>query len=176
VLSARGWKSGDVAIVTSMYGNEVVAVRCGTGDNQGWAYADVLEGKPTQHWSSDRDGLHVVRPLVVIDPGPTDTNAAALSDLLTTAARSCRHRDRLEAMRACQWLADEIRNQTAPPQPQEPAGLGAVVEDADGDLWVKWSTLHRADRNWKRHDSHGGNYLAWTDLAVVRVLSEGVPC
>lgn len=65
----REWKPGDVAMVTSQYGRPVVAVRCGTdAKRMGWAYGDHLNGSPTHHWSSDPDGLHVVRPLVVIDP------------------------------------------------------------------------------------------------------------
>lgn len=58
-------------------------------------------------------------------------------------------------------------------QPSEPTGLGAVVEDADGDLWVKWSLGHREDRNWKHH-GRAGDYRRYGDITAVRVLSDGV--
>ena len=56
----------------------------------------------------------------------------------------------------------------APPKPAEPMGLGAVVEDTDGEPWVRvggrlpWFDGRRIVR------------AIWGDLDAVRVLSEGV--
>lgn len=65
-----------------------------------------------------------------------------------------------------------------PPKPDEPTGLGAVVEDADGVLWVRTdhriSTSHR--NPWIRQDATGtgSDKRHWLGVDAVRVLSEGV--
>lgn len=57
----------------------------------------------------------------------------------------------------------------AQPKPEEPTGLGAVVEDADGDRWVLY-TNPRNDAPW----CNGSASVDYDDIAAVRVLSEGV--
>jgi hypothetical protein len=54
-----------------------------------------------------------------------------------------------------------------PPKPEEPTGLGAVVQDAGGR---KWTNTHRI-RAWYHSDL--GPYV-YADIDAVRVLSEGV--
>lgn len=63
----------------------------------------------------------------------------------------------------------------APPKPPEPTGLGAVVEDADGNTYTRadkgtlpWFTTHKG--------GNGGrcDWTRWDDIPAVRVLSEGV--
>lgn len=67
-----------------------------------------------------------------------------------------------------------------PPKPDEPQGLGAVVEDADGTPWVRienrpnitgqvWASAFSRKRP-DRSDT-----AAWSDIDVVRILHEGVP-
>jgi hypothetical protein len=61
-----------------------------------------------------------------------------------------------------------------PPKPDEPMGLGAVVEEDDGTKWVR---TEDDSQPWVAHLGGGhGNvvWLDWADVAVVRVLSHGV--
>lgn len=143
----REWKPGDVADFGSS-----IAMRT----RAGWAYKDGSIGSLAQDDYNPR-------PLVVIDPEDLEQVKRFVRGIYPSGAAT---------------IVDDfqvaLRSLVTPPKPDEPTGLGAVVEDEEGALWVKWSTLHRADRNWKRHDEHGGNYLAWSDLAVTEVLSEGV--
>ncbi len=55
-----------------------------------------------------------------------------------------------------------------PPKPVEPLGLGAVIEDDEGDYWVRLET-----GTWA-YQSNAGGGVKWRELHVVRVLSEGV--
>jgi hypothetical protein len=75
-------------------------------------------------------------------------------------------------------LIEQIETQTKPPKPEEPTGLGAVVEDGRGVRWVRaesakgmtnpWqATLHVAEPDHVRQ-------LAYAEVDAVRVLSEGV--
>lgn len=56
-----------------------------------------------------------------------------------------------------------------PPKPDEPMGLGAVVEDADGEQWVRFNSA----TGWWWRDALGVN-RRYADIDAVRVLSEGV--
>lgn len=59
-----------------------------------------------------------------------------------------------------------------PPKPDEPTGLGAVVEDAEGKRWVRWSA--RDDlAAWCPPDPNVAR-SSWHHVDAVRVLSEGV--
>lgn len=73
--------------------------------------------------------------------------------------------------------ASEIEAQLPKPKPEEPTGLGAVVEEADGTRWVRsdimpyvaqWSCA-RPDEPWRSVRRY------YKDIAAVIVLSEGVP-
>ena len=57
-----------------------------------------------------------------------------------------------------------------PPKPSEPTGLGAVVEDDEGDSIVRVLS-GRQSEPWFGPD---GERYEWVDINVVRVLSEGV--
>lgn len=62
-----------------------------------------------------------------------------------------------------------------PPKPDEPQGLGAVVEDASGKRFVRtYGPASTADYDcWKQNElTHRVRY---SDIHAVRVLSEGVP-
>lgn len=68
-------------------------------------------------------------------------------------------------------IADQIEPQVSLPKPDEPTGLGAVVEDVEGQFWV------RDQRGWwiggeqsigRRSTPH------WHVVNAVKVLSEGV--
>lgn len=62
-----------------------------------------------------------------------------------------------------------------PPKPNEPTGLGAVVEDAAGERWIKVYAFGDDDRTWAVHGCVGSIYdwRAYADIDAVRVLSEG---
>ncbi len=64
----------------------------------------------------------------------------------------------------------EFANPT-PPKPDEPTGLGAVVEDARGKRW----TRVKDGFNWRWRDDHLGEQTAWEHLVKreVRVLNHG---
>lgn len=150
----REWKRGDVAMV-----NGSVAVR--TDDNLSWW--------TTSGRLSDPNVAHV-RSLVVIDPED--------NDFFWFPSRLRLDADRIGGTTAkvMRLVADQIEAQLVPPKPDEPTGLGAVVEDADGQKWV-----HRGRgfmTAWTRAaetvDDGFGRALPWSDIAAVRVLSEGV--
>lgn len=163
---AREWKPGEVALVTSMYGRPVTAVRCGPGENLGWAYADTLSGRPTQHWSSDRLGRSVIRPLVVIDPGDRE-QVDRLVEILVNLSEGA-FPVRLQT--ALREFADPT-----PPRIDEP-GLWGIVEAA---------CVHSDDRRtWMRHSDDNwyvvgtdtkNNPDGWDSLIDPVLVREGVP-
>ena len=59
------------------------------------------------------------------------------------------------------------------PKPEEPLGLGAVVEDDEGIQWVRLIHDHHGPHPWKPYGSRDKRY-AYADIAAVKVLSEGV--
>ena len=64
----------------------------------------------------------------------------------------------------------------APPRPVEPTGLGAVVEDADGCLWVRVDDTHAQPwREVLKYDHEDDACRrGWSGIRyVARVLSEG---
>lgn len=116
-----------------------------------------------------RDVDDDLRRLVVIDPdneGDTDL----LGDILEI--HEWQPKPRSGAYDSGKDLADALRYfaDPKPPKPDEPTGLGAVVEDAEGGKWVRivssagwWWRSNRTSRN-----------LRWSAVDAVRVLSEGV--
>ena len=104
------------------------------------------------------------RPLVVVDPEDLDLPVAhalweMMEDLGTREFNAVRERIR-GVLRA---LAD--------PKPAEPTGLGAVVRDRDGRIWVRTDV---PDLAWV-HTSPVADPMEfrWADLDVAEVLSEG---
>lgn len=71
-----------------------------------------------------------------------------------------------------QGLIEQIEAQIPPPKPDEPTGLGAVVEDEDG---LRWSLLPPTvnGKRWACWDEPRID-RDYADIAAVRVLSEGV--
>ena len=61
-------------------------------------------------------------------------------------------------------------------KPDEPTGLGAVVEDAEGNPWVK--TLPGLDDDaceWIAGFSGNPRLVSYASISAVKVLSPGVP-
>jgi hypothetical protein len=120
------------------------------------------------------------RPLVVIDP-ESDADVERFCRAYTEAAPNSvpwlqrRTADKDSVVRDVRNALRSLANPT-PPKPDEPTGLGAVVEDSDGHRWVRvdrkeglsscWQPCNRAisQPQWSRYEH----------IAAVRVLSEGV--
>lgn len=169
-MSAREWKPGDVAMVSVRGADPVIAIR----DSYGWAHNTLGPGRAHAHWTAFCE-VEPIHPLVVIDPEDREQverlMSVYVSEALDRGAMSYSgHVDkRNDSMQAA---LREFATPT-PPKPDEPQGLGAVVEDAAGHLWVKvpgedgtkssqtWTSAHSTD-------------ATWDAVAAVRVLSEGV--
>lgn len=167
----REWKPGDVALVCNEFGVWNVAIctlRVGY-IGYGWRFgvADM--------WM--RVGEHEARPLAVIDPEDR-RQVERLRDLADIAYREQNgdhgdidiSRGRGERGNAFQAALREFAD-PKPPKPDEPTGLGAVVESEDGRRWVRSKDITTVC-HWK--PSAGGRRVRWSDLPHVRVLSEGV--
>ncbi len=65
-----------------------------------------------------------------------------------------------------------LRSLLTPPKPEEPTGLGAVVVDEGGHVWVRVHETY-GDFLW-RMEVPNTCAAKWADINAVRVLSEGV--
>lgn len=159
-MSAREWKPGDVAVIRTAGGDrEVVGLR----DTNGWAHLRDYETTMRSHslWSTASQ-VEVIRPLVVIDPEDREQARDLWAAWIDAGAHMEPGIGRLQAA---------LRSLVAPPKPDEPTGLGAVVEDVDGKRYIR-----TADTDCSTPWSYANNYSdhEWSDVAAVRVLSEGV--
>lgn len=165
------WKPGDVVTAT-VKGRESVRLVAG------WSkYEPRLRWcEMSPRWGDgDDDECWFVpsqvtdhRPLVAIDPEDRE----AVERLLVTYGRQF-----------TDWTPETDTNVTRlqaalreyanpkPPRPDEPQGLGAVVEDEDGRKWVRADT---DDIQWHRSASGDNDWREWRNIAAVRVLSPGV--
>lgn len=169
----REWKPGDVAMVTfeTVAGPETavglcyhggIVLRGGTSDGQArWSLPD-----HTEVWSS----VTSAHPLVVIDPAGSAEDLDRLRYMLIYSGWvPTKDADALDD------ILREFANLT-PPKPDEPLGLGAVVEDADGIKWLRMTGLpHTANTPWASGNKDLVRYdRAYADIDVVKVLSPGV--
>lgn len=148
---SREWKPGDVGLVPFASADEV-----GIFTHDGWVTR--LNLRPL--------GYSDVRPLVVIDPD-SDDDLSRLWRLLP---------DNLVSADQLQAALREFANPT-PPRPDEPTGLGAVVEDEDGDEWIRvGGPRDGLPRPWAGRGNVADlrDWHRYADIAAVRVLSEGV--
>lgn len=113
------------------------------------------------------------RPLVVIDPEDAEQVEALRA---VFRSRECLPFDRTD-----DWQASlrEFATPT-PPKPDEPPGLGAVVEDARGRRFTRHCDCSQnpdwpAADWWPNGTSVAGSNVRWSQITAVRVLSEGVP-
>jgi hypothetical protein len=108
--------------------------------------------------------------MVTIDPD----SAADQRRLLSLLRNSGAFRGVVSQDIALDCLGDALRAFRVPPKPDEPLGLGAVVEDADGRRWVRvdgtypWQFTDSDEAGDEYVDS--GNY---SDIAAVKVLNAG---
>lgn len=167
----RAWKPGDVAAVSFDGKTEHVAIRTLYFHGE-----YVEEGR----WHGGRAGaLHgpemTARPLVVIDPEDREQverlaeailYAATVAGLDHVSYRGTSGDERLGV------LVEAVRSLVAnppPPKPDEPTGIGAVVEDEDGVLWMNYPGMFALP--WS---APGQPSCKWSELGFVKVLSEGV--
>lgn len=141
----RGWKPGDVAVISVP--NRDVFHRA-FFDGETWR-----ECGGGYYFSFDTPTS--VRPLIVVDPEGRDVNRLVIR-------LGTRYKGSTRLMR------ETLRDLHTDPPPEEPEGLGAVVEDARGQRWVR---TDYADHQWLNHTA---GISAWADIAAVKVLSEGV--
>lgn len=165
---SREWQPGDVALVNDC-----------TRPDAPWKPATCLEpaipGERETVWRLHDTGGRVwgsvseARPLVVIDPEDREQVARLLDDYWerVTSNYVLSVEQKRDAMQAA---LREFAN-PAPPKPAEPTGLGAVVEDAEGDFWVYTGLRDADDARWFYHGLNRRKYAA---IHAVRVLSEGV--
>lgn len=142
----RTFAPGDVALVRNEFGvwnRAILSVRPG---GMVWEFG-VADSRAPEYAQS--------RPLVVLDPESPD-DVDRLADALTEH---------------CGEQA-ALRSLLLPPKPEEPQGLGAVVEDADGDLWIRTTTdpEEHCGKPWQCGPVH----KHWQIVTAVKVLSEGV--
>ena len=136
----------------------------------GWIYG------PRGVLASD-DVVSNVRPLVVIDPEDreqVERLAKAMHESDHIAPWHDLHNEtRSQIEDAMQAALREFANPT-PPKPDEPTGLGAVVETAGGERWVRTTTPDRDGDHLGKPWSDGIVRSHWQVVPAVRVLSEGV--
>lgn len=160
VVSA--WAPGSVAVATVRGVPDVRVFKLAGGD---WAHASVTFADDDLagifNDISGDDLVTDVRPLVVLDLDGWDVGQL----IEALSAPIC-------ATIGSRFVADQIEAQTRPPKPPEPQGLGAVVEDSDGQLWVR-----AGDDGGPNPWCEGIDWEPWDRIRAVRVLSEGViPC
>ncbi len=158
---SENWKPGDVGITGNKYGHEtpthfIVGKRGGDSELR-FVYTD-----GDNAWHPPREDA---RRLAVIDPEDREQVERLLESLrgMSFAAHACGSHTCLSA------ALRELANPT-PPKPEEPTGLGAVVEDAEGNTWVRIGDVDMV-APWTRRLSFPQE---WQHLDAVRVLSEGV--
>jgi len=111
-----------------------------------------------------------VRPLVVLDAG---LGGSWSPSGLRLAARKARDSYIDNAAILLGRLADAIEAQTKPPKPPEPQGLGAVVETADGEWFIRPKTTTTV-AHWKRaRGEDGSRRYRYDEINVVKVLCKG---
>ena len=166
------YKPGTVAMVKLK--NECAAQRAWLDADGCWQFADGYAAHSTRN-----DLVADVRPLVVLDPrglGPVAVDyPQAFRDTADLLSAGMVDGSSWTGMASIlRNLADEFAAQTRPTKPEEPRGIGAVVEDADGDCWVR----DRADLPgylgvlWLNAKTQA--HRRYSEIAAVRVLSEGV--
>lgn len=169
-MSTRTYPEGTLAMITAL--------------NRRRPYRAFFTG---QEWK-EAEGLGyftviepvTVRPLVVIDPDDRKQverfRDATVDALMEHVGKQCvRERDftNVDLGNAMQAALRQFA-ESKPAKPDEPTGLGAVVEDGEGVRWVRVDAVGsgRTASNWVDAYSKENR---WSDIDAVRVLSEGVP-
>ncbi|MEQ7847758.1 hypothetical protein [Nocardioides kribbensis] len=160
----REWKPGDVAWLT-IHGKSAYLGMRSAEMGGSWVTATPVAGVHL-HGSHD---VSDARLLVVIDPEDREQ-----IERLTYLVRG--HRVGLGVDE--DTISGALREfaSPTPPKPEEPTGLGAVVEDADGKKWFRMSLENQTwpGEVWQEQYDNADRWSQWQDIAVARVLSKGV--
>lgn len=164
------WKPGTLAMVGCPGVNEqpmTWATNCYTSRHPGFP-----------HWhNTDRNtylpanaaGI-TVRPLVVIDPEDRE-RVERLRVAYHARRRAINGSDPTSDLQAA------LREDADPrdPKPEEPLGLGAVVEDWDGGRWVRSNPAGEAEWVTVNAGARGlaSPYRTYAQINAVRILSDG---
>jgi hypothetical protein len=148
----RQWKPGDVAMGTIHGYTGLFTYR---GEDEGWAQADGAD----DGW--DGDFILNLRPVIVIDPEDREQVKRLISAIPYAALRA-------DVVERTQAALRELAN-PRPPKPDEPTGLGAVVEDSNGERFVRSDVV--TCNPWRGPDGYPHEY---DRIDAVRLLSEGV--
>lgn len=183
-MSKRDWEPGDGAILRFKSGELAYGVR----REDEWAHVGDFGGGSAY---DDIGGFEVVCParvsaaddpdrLVIVDPENREQVERLLSAILVHQPRELVTGDRnVWNGQFVDALTAALREFASPtPKPEEPTGLGAVVEDEKGQRWLRWWTpghgKHPSQgRPWQCSNG-GGSDRAYADITAARVLSEGV--
>jgi hypothetical protein len=117
------------------------------------------------------------KPVVVIDPEDpeaVDRLVGVLSKTYAKAGLQFLSMGQMFHEERSGTFADALREFANPksPKPEEPTGLGAVVEDARGGRFIR-DGFSNCDPNWRR--ASFSEWVWYSDIDAVKVLSEGVP-
>jgi hypothetical protein len=159
-MSGREWAPGAVALIeVGCQANRHRATFAG----KGWRYGG-------DRWvDNDPAIVTILRPLLVLDPESDDDARRLMRAFWAHGNDDC---DDEQAMR------DAMRSLVAPPKPEEPTGLGAVVIDDQGQQWVAIGDAgdrRSGSLRWREAlGTHVGETATWRGINAVRVLSEGV--
>lgn len=112
--------------------------------------------------------------LVLIDPDDreqVERLATIVDEWWSHAPYSDMRKDGdLTTTTAMQAALREFANPT-PPKPDEPTGLGAVVEDSTGVQWIRCA--RRMDYAWQIAGADGSPWVRYDEIAAVTVLNGG---
>lgn len=151
------WKPGDVASVRCDSSEWHTALRVKMTGGEGDVWVCSVSGAQPSRFVAE------ARPLAVIDLEDHDALDPVI-DLIWG--------DRDPSDRPATWRVREGLKSLlfTPPKPDEPQGLGAVVETANGDLYVRSKTITTV-AHWK--PAKGGERRKYEHLNVTRVLNDG---
>jgi hypothetical protein len=157
------WKPGDVAIAQWRHFDGVRAFF--SAARQQWIDVDGAE------FDGDEDDL-TLRPLVVIDPDDREQVERLLRGYSGWKNSPEDLKEYPHYVNEMQAALREFANPT-PPKPDEPTGLGAVVEDADGEKWIRTTTPDRDMDNLDKPWANGPVRRHWQIVEAVKVLNAG---
>jgi hypothetical protein len=173
-MARREWKPGDVALVQNEHGvwNTAICQLTPPNGECRWVYGVAFTSVPP---------TAEARPLVVVDPDDRDqverlvsAYAAHYPKVVTGLPFGTDPSPWF--VESMQTVLREFANPT-PPKPEEPTGLGAVVEDSEGRLWTRVADA-TGKLYWMRTEvtetSASSVWTSWAGTHAVKVLSEGV--
>lgn len=168
----KGWSPGDIALVQCSDGNWRTAM-CEPHANR----ADELVWRFPDRVYRDVESS-VARPLLVVDAEDrraADRLSKSLVELMHADGSHEAAADGIHPSIVAAALA-ELLAPEGPPKPEEPTGLGAVVEDAAGKKWFRMALENQTwpGEVWQEQYDSADRWSQWQDIAVARVLSEGV--